>query len=175
MIFCNTIQNYDITDFDSLQGFVASLESCRTLSEGANKLYKMCHLFLKVAKLYLQAKQQDPAAQPQAYTANDPNYYTTIDGTQLDINAMSSFNPYLSALGLMPNDAWSSANFAGLSDGLNPYLQGQDMGASAVPDLPGMGVSGGGQNFTQDWFSGSRYLMNMMEVGDDLAMPDLDL
>jgi hypothetical protein len=175
VIFCNAIQNYDNTDFDSLQDFVASLESCRTISEGADKLYKMCRLFLQIARFYLQAKQQDSTTQPQAYTTSGPDYYTTTDGTQLDLNAMSSFNPYLSALGLMPNDTWSSESFAGLSDGLNPYLQAQAGVVNAGPDFPGMGSSGGGQNLTQDWFSGSRYLMNMMEAGDDLVMPDLDL
>lgn len=175
MIFCNAIQNYDEADLESLQAFVASLESCRTISEGADKLYKMCHLFLRVAGYYLQAKEQDRTAQSQAYTPSNSNYYTPTDGTQLNLDDMSSFDPYLSALGLMPSAAWPPASFAGLSDGLNPYLQGHDMTVNPGPDLPGMGFSGGGQNFTQDWFSGSRYLMNMMEVGDDLQMPDLDI
>lgn len=154
---------------------MASLEPCRSLSEGADKLYKMCRLFLQIARFYLQAKQQDSATQSQSYAAGARNYYTTTDGTQLDLNAMSSFNPYLSALGLMPNEAWPSESFAGLSGGLNPYLQGQAGVVNPGADFPGMGSSGGSQNLTQDWFSGSRYLMNMMEAGDDLVMPDLDL
>lgn len=139
----------------------------------------MCRLFLQVAKFYLQAKQHDSAAQSQVYSTNTANYYTPTDGTQLDSNTLSLFNPYLSALGIMPNSTWSSEGFAGLSHDLNPYLQGHVPGQGAEfnlgPDLPGMGHSGGGQNYTQDWFSGSRYLMNMMEAGDDLDMPDLGL
>jgi len=172
VIFSNAIQNYDDTDLPSLQEFVSSLESCRTISEGADKLYKMCNLFLRVAKLYLQAKKQDPSSQLHAYTTSSPNYYTTTDGTQFDLNAMSQFDPYLSALGLMPNSTWPTASFAGLSDGLNPYLQGQDAAANPGLDMPGMGQSGGGQNPVQDWFSGSRYLMNMMEAGEDSQMSD---
>lgn len=117
---------------------------------------------------------QDSATQSPAYTPNNSNYYTTVDGTQLDLSSMSQFDPYLSALGLMPNSAWPTAGFAGLSDGLNPYLQGQDSSANSGLDMPGMGHSGGGQNSVQDFFSGSRYLMNMMEVGDDSQMPDLN-
>jgi hypothetical protein len=174
VIFCNAIQNYDDTDLNSLQAFVESLESCRTISEGADKLYKMCHLFLRISKLYLQAKMGDISTKSQAYQTNDPSYYTTQDGTQIDLSSMSSFDPYLSALGLMPNSAWPSTSFAGLSDGLNPYLQGdgQDMGGNP---FPGMGQAGGNQNSVQDWFSGSRYLMNMMEAGDDSQMLDFEL
>lgn len=173
VIFCNAIQNNDATDLASLHNFVASLESCRTVSEGADKLYKMCHLFLRVAKLYLQAKTQDPTVQSQTFPPSQPTYYTATDGTQFDLNSMSQFDPYLSALGLMPNQAWPMTSFAGLSDGLDTYTQGQGVSGTPGLDMPGMGQSGAGQNSVQDWFSGSRYLMNMMEAGDDSQMPDL--
>lgn len=174
MVFCNALQNNDTTDIASLQDFVSSLESCRTLSEGADKLYRMCNLFCQVAKLYLQARMQDSTTHSQAYTSSNSNYYTTVDGTQLDLSSMSQFDPYLSALGLMPNTVWPPT-IAGLSDNLNPYLQGHGPSVAAQgPDMPGMGHSSG-VNSVQDWFSGSRYLMNMMEVGDDSQMPDINL
>lgn len=86
---------------------------------------------------------------------------------------MTEFDPYLSALGLMPNSAWPMASYAEpkASESFETYPQGQNTGGGA----PGMGLPGGGQNSVQDWFSGSRYLMGMMEAGDDLQMPDLDL
>jgi hypothetical protein len=45
------------------------------------------------------------------------------------------------------------------------------------PGLVGLGLRPplANHNPMQDWFSGSRYLMNLMEGGDDLQMPDLDL
>jgi hypothetical protein len=176
VIFCNAIQNTDPTDLPSLQDFVTSLESCRTLSEGANKLYKMCHLFLRVAKLYLQAKTQDNTYQSQAYHSDQPRYYTTADGSQLDLNSMTQFDPYLSALGLMPNSAWPIASFATPQDAANldAYSHSQGLGGFSGPDVSGIGLPGGVQNSVQDWFSGSRYLMNLMEAGDDSQMPDLD-
>jgi hypothetical protein len=176
VIFCNAVQNADPTDLPSLQDFVTSLESCRTLSEGADKLYKMCHLFLRVAKLYLQAKLQDNTYQSQSYPPTQPNYYTAADGSQVDLNSMTQFDPYLSALGLMPNSAWPMANVLNPqgSDDLHAYTQGQSTGAFVGPDMTGMGITGGAQNSVQDWFSGSRYLMNLLEAGDDSQMPDLD-
>jgi hypothetical protein len=184
VIFCNSIQKADASDLSSLSEFVSSLESCRTISEGADKLYKMCHLFLQVAKLYIMAKTQDtaPSQTQNSALSNQHDYYTTTDGTQLDLNAMAQFDPYLSALGLMPDSAWPMAdsydtNVVTPAD-MNPYLQGQTldngMGTTASMGL-GFGLPRGNHNPVQDWFSGSRYLMNLMEAGDDLQMPDLDL
>jgi hypothetical protein len=183
VIFCNSIQRADASDLSSLSDFVSSLESCRTISEGADKLYKMCHLFLQVAKLYLMAKTQDaaPSQTQNIASGNQPDYYTTTDGTQLDLNAMAQFDPYLSALGLMPDSAWPMAgNYnsnAPTSADMNAYPQGQtlDNGMGNVPMGLGFGPPRGNHNPVQDWFSGSRYLMNLMEAGDDLQMPDLDL
>lgn len=176
MIFCNTIQNTDVVDLASLQDFVTSLEGCRTISEGADKLYKMCNLFTRVARLYLQAKIQDTTIQPQSTLESQPNYYTTAEGSQFDLNSMTEFDPYLSALGLMPNSAWPMASFAApqAADPLDPYTQGDGMGGMPSMDISGMGLPGNNQNSVQDWFSGSRYLMNLMESGDDSQMPDFN-
>lgn len=110
---------------------------------------------------------------------NQPSYYTTTDGTKVDISAMTQFDPYLSALGLMPNSAWPMAGFSNAPDSAstNAFTGTQDIGVFASSDAAatGFGPPGGSQNSIQDWFSGSRYLMNLMEAGDDLQMPDLDL
>ncbi|KAF2849495.1 hypothetical protein T440DRAFT_469254 [Plenodomus tracheiphilus IPT5] len=187
VIFCHVIQKNELSDLNSLFDFVASLESCRTLSEGADKLYKMCHMFSQIAKLYVQAKSQEIASRAQTATpSTQPNYYTTADGTQLDLNAMNSFDPYLSALGLMPNWAWPVAGGSPTSGGYGAtqgpsetasYTQAQAPGGlqGANATNLGFGPPGGYQNAVQDWFSGSRYLMNMMEGGEDFQMPDVNL
>lgn len=173
VLFCNAIQNTDPTDLSSLSDFVASLESCRIISEGADKLYKICHLFLQVLRLYIQAKSQYALACSQSVPeANRPNFYTTADGAQLDLNAMTQFDPYLSALGLVPNPAWPMAGYATASTtNIRSLNHDHDLETnfSGIP----VGQAGVGQNSVQDWFSGSRYLMNLMEVGDDMQMPDL--
>ena len=183
VIFCHSIQKADTSDVEpdlnSLSEFVGSLESCRTISEGADKLYKMCHLFLRVARLYVTAKKQDAASRSRGVMQNNQSgYYTTVDGTQLDLNAMSQFDPYLSALGLMPDTAWPTTYpNASTAATTTAFEQGEAMnnmdavGSSGF----GFGASQGNSNPMQDWFSGSRYLMNLMEPGDDLQMPDLDL
>ncbi|KAH7071970.1 fungal-specific transcription factor domain-containing protein [Paraphoma chrysanthemicola] len=174
VIFCNAIQNTDPTDLPSLQEFVDSLESCRALSEGADRLYKMCRLFLQIAKLYLQAKTQTVAIPSQTFSPTQPNYYTTADGNNLDVNSMTQFDPYLSALGLMPNSAWPMAGFNPQgAPGVDTFPQGQDLNGFPGIETAGSSMPPNNQN-VQDWFSGSRYLMNLMEAGDDSQMPDLN-
>ncbi len=179
VIFCNAIQRTDSSDLESLSDFVASLESCRTLSEGADKLYKMCHIFLQVARLYIQAKTRDAVLQTVP-TSMQPDYYPTVDSSQIDLNTITQFDPYLSALGLVNNSTWNPPNMTNPAapPGMDAYNQSQDFGTLAGLDTVGMGSGplggGGGHNAVQDWFSGSRYLMNLMEAGDDLQMPDLD-
>jgi hypothetical protein len=181
VIFCNAIQTADSSDLNSLSDFVASLESCRTISEGADKLYRMCHLFSRVAKLYIMAKTQDAAQTSQCPAPNpQARYYTTADGTQLDMDAMSQFDPYLSALGLMPDSVWPMAGYNSNTQtaaGIDAFSQGQimDNTMNSVPMGMGLGQPTGNHNPLQDWFSGSRYLMNLMEAGDDMQMPDLDV
>lgn len=163
VIFCNAIIHCDPTDLSHLSDFVLSLESCRTLSEGADKLYKMCHLFLQVAKLYVEAKTKETS---ESATANPEGFYPTGDGQQnLDPSAMTQFDPYLSALGLMPNSAWPLSAYTPFGQGME--FQGiQGAGAGST----GGGGSGGNRNTVQDWFSGSRYIMGLLE--DDINMPD---
>ncbi|KAF2025655.1 hypothetical protein EK21DRAFT_75922 [Setomelanomma holmii] len=175
VIFCNAIQNSDATDLPSLQNFVASLESCRAISEGADRLYKMCRLFLQVARLYLQSKEQAPTVPSQTFSPSQPNYYVNVDGSQIDVNSMTEFDPYLSALGLMPNSAFSMTNSADPQGAaaVDTFSQAQDVSGFSSFDMSGIGMPTGNQN-VQDWFSGSRYLMNLMEAGEDSQMPDLN-
>lgn len=183
VIFCNAIQKADTSDvsadLQSLSEFVTSLESCRTISEGADKLYRMCHLFLRVARLYVTAKTQDAALRSRTAAQNHQNYYTA-NGAQLDLNAMSQFDPYLNALGLLPDTAWSADQYnmnPASPGGMQTFPPDQQMGNNFNPGQMslGFGPSGGTHNSMQDWFSGSIYLMNLMEPGDDMQMPDMDL
>ncbi|CAN9373376.1 unnamed protein product [Alternaria alternata] len=89
---------------------------------------------------------------------------------------MSQFDPYLSALGLMPDTAWPTTTYSTTpaSANMNPFGEAQAI-HNANESGVALGTSQGNQNPMQDWFSGSRYLLNMMEPGDDLQMPDLDM
>ncbi|KAF1954350.1 hypothetical protein CC80DRAFT_476084 [Byssothecium circinans] len=184
VIFCNAVLHCEAGDLASLSDFVHSLESCRTVSEGADRLYKMCHLFLLVAKLYVEAKTKESSQADSATAESQPqqNEGQTAGGLDVDVNTMNQFDPYLSALGLMPNSAWPMGGFPQMGAGTGgavgqdafPQAQGLDAGLAAGGVGVGMTLSGvNGQNNVQDWFSGSRYLMNLME--DDIQMPDFSL
>jgi hypothetical protein len=137
----------------------------------------MCHLFLQVAKLYIQAKKNDPKAQPQAVTRPASNsFYTTVDGAQIDLSAMTQFDPYLSALGLVPNSAWPMTGYTDtVPTTMDAFADVRNATNAQGAEAFGVGYTpnGASQNSIQDWFSGSRYLMNLMEAGDDTQMPAL--
>jgi hypothetical protein len=169
-----------VSDLQALSDFVASIESCRTISEGADKLHKMCHLFLQVAKLYVEAKAKDTAH--QASVNAQQGFYQPDDGADdqtFDSNTMTQFDPYLSALGLMPNSAWPMSDYAnaGLAADSLGGLPAQTMGfdgrlAEGGPGIGGLPVGMQSDNTVQNWFSGSRFLMNLIE--DDIQMPDFN-
>ncbi|KAF2014110.1 hypothetical protein BU24DRAFT_481483 [Aaosphaeria arxii CBS 175.79] len=157
VLFTNAVTHCHEQDLYSLSEFVLSLETCRSTSEGADKLYKMCHLFLLVAKHYIEAKTKE--AEAHRSTADPVGFYGT-QRAQNDFSGINvnQFDPYLSALGLAPNTTWPVTSYAAeSSDHLNAF-DGVAMG----------------QNTVQDWFSGSRYIMGLME-GDDISMPDITL
>jgi hypothetical protein len=124
----------------------------------------MCHLFLQVAKIYVEAKTKEASesaarSQPEFYDSANPVGDTGSGG--FDANTMTQFDPYLSALGLAPNSAWLMAPpFPAMSVGIDNYMQGMDGNV-------------GGQNSVQDWFSGSRYIMGLID--EDINMPDMNL
>jgi hypothetical protein len=177
-LFCNAIHNTDRIDMKPLAGFVSSLESSRTLSEGAENLYRMFLLFLKIAEFYIQAKEQEiNEDRTQSFTyqkqhrANEPvaNYHYRSTTAQ--------FDPHLSALGLVSDPATSMVEH---SDSL--------MSQEQVHYLP----DHNSENFTsshgadssyrtmfehqgsvQDWFLGSRFLIDFMDLDSNLQMPDI--
>lgn len=157
VLFCNTIKHCNEQDLITLSDFVISLESVRATSEGAERLYKVCHLFLLVSKHYLEAKKQEAEAQRNTGTGTgtvgQDGFYTP--NTQDNIN---QFDPYLSALGLLPNVQWPTGSYAPM-----PTDAFQVFDPNSVLQ----------QNTVQEWFSGSRYIMGLME--DDVTMPDLNL
>ncbi|KAF2708656.1 hypothetical protein K504DRAFT_467892 [Pleomassaria siparia CBS 279.74] len=161
VIFSNVITHCDPTDLASLSSFVSSMESCRTVSEGADKIYKMCYLFLQVAKIYVEAKRYK--ASQIISRANHPGFYGTAstDAMGFDSTTMTQFDPYLSALGLVPNATWPMApSFPPMPEGIEGFA-------------PGLDGSAGAHNSVQDWFSGSRYIIGLME--EDIHMPDMHM
>lgn len=181
VLFSNAIQQADPTDLKSLADFVTSLESCRAVTEGAEKLYKMCLLFLKVAGFYIQAKHQECNAagqMPSFFGSEQSNTSAAYAGTPIDLSTVAQFGPHLSALGFVSDPAWSTAEYAsGLAaqgEGFYTPDMGMGNGMGYHESGTGYNLEDASHNSIQDWFEGSRYLNNFMEVGNDLQMPDFN-
>lgn len=122
----------------------------------------MCQLFLSVAKLYVAAKSKEGADTAHSHsTMNGQGFYTTANGEQFDYTGANQIDPYLSALGLVPNTTFDMQGYPSMQSGLDSF----------APAMSGPSVGDQNQNPVQHWFSGSRYIMGLME--DDLNMPDL--
>ena len=98
MVFCNAIDTSDLDDLKCLGDAVATLQSSAGLSEGVDKLYRLCAVFYQVAKLYIESKLNPDRAPPSETPANKPAYETDAPP-----HAGGEFDPYLNALGLGPS------------------------------------------------------------------------
>ena len=173
VLFCNAIHNADRTDLKSLTDFVSSLEPCQTVSEGAENLYKMCFLFLKIAEIYIEAKEKEVQdTQTRILTHQEP-YHTNEPATDTVYHSTTAqFDPHLRALGLGCNPAGSSANSSpgrtfqarssyAASQGSANLLGSQfrDPGYASISTYP---------IFIQDCFLGPRYPINFINMEIDL-------
>lgn len=180
VLFSNAIQQTDPTDLKSLRDFVTSLESCRALSEGAEKLYKMCLLFLKIAGFYIQAKLQErQIGQFVRFDGSEHSHSNAANaGAAIDLSTVAQFGPHLSALGFVSNSVWPTAEYSSslAAHGQAFYAQGPGFDNALGYDGSGMSydTTSVSHNSIQDWFVGSRYLNNFMDVGNDLQMPDFN-
>lgn len=178
VLISNAIQRTDATDLRSLTDFVTSLESCRGYSEGAEKLYKMCVLFLKVAGFYIQAKYQErQTAHMPSFSGSEQRYNNTANtGTPIDLSAIAQFGPHLSALGFLSNPTWSTAEYTSDPAALGQGFYAPDLGANDTlgDDGLGSGYNAGDASQIQNWFSGSRYLRSFVDGGNDMEMPDFN-
>lgn len=172
VVFCNTLQRPDCNDLEILSDFVTSLESSQTLSKGAEKLYKICDLFLKVVKICVSARDNHAKSQLQSFNKVDYNsIHTTSEVASMNLSTIAQFNPYLSALGLVPNFSKSTIGVTSevipLDAEYNLTTQ-TSSGMLRSEDLAmDFAYSGEIQNSTQDWFSSSRQLMNLVELSND--------
>jgi hypothetical protein len=119
----------------------------------------MCQLFLLVAKLCVEARSQERANSVRTGATPAPGFYPEGNVEPFDYSGLNQIDPYLSALGLVPNAS-------GPLEGLPPMQNG----AEYLPqEMPTFGDAT--QSSLQNWFSGSRYIMGLME--DNFSMPDM--
>ena len=178
VLFGNAIQQTDPTDLKSLAEFVTSLESCREFSAGAEKLYKICLLFSKVADFYIQAKiQERQNAQMPSFSGSEQRYTNATNAdAPIDLDTIAQFGPHLSALGFVSDPMWSTAEHApGMATkGQEFYIPESEVNNASGSDGSGTRYDTGGvsHNSIQDWFAGSRYLNGFIDTGIDMQMPE---
>ncbi|KMU87278.1 hypothetical protein CIHG_04723 [Coccidioides immitis H538.4] len=139
VIFCHTISSGDLDDLKLLEEVATSLQAAGSLSEGAERLYRLCMVFYQVAKVYVDAKRQE------VENTNTTSEYQPIayPGEQ--------FDSYLNALGLGPSLAPSMLR--GHAD------IGNNDGVEAIPELFDVEMA----QSLEDWYLGNRHMMGLLE------------
>jgi hypothetical protein len=138
--FCHIIANPTTSNADLclLADFVATLQSFSHMSDGIDKLYRLCDIFQRVADLYVKAKVQEVnGTHPQGQWDGSMTP-TTAAPTQPSISDMDG---HLSAMGFAPPAALDGGGLAGSST------------ENAEFDA----------NYLQDWFSGNSSLTEFLE------------
>ncbi|KAL2007936.1 hypothetical protein VTN00DRAFT_7918 [Thermoascus crustaceus] len=142
VLFCHAIAAADLSDLRCLGEFVASLQPTGEVVEAAEKLYRLCHVFHRVAELYINAKiKASSNVQTSQNAAEDGN---------AALYPVNDFDPYLSALG------FTSAT------GLAPFVS-NGVSTGDVPAMEnGSGVAG--STSLGDWFTGNLNIMALLEA-----------
>lgn len=129
-------------------------------------------MFFQVAKLYVEAKEKENQRNNHLYPGDDAQFYDA-DPNALDMSTLEQFDPYLTALGFAPNSTWPMGQVPLNGNGLGGAagtgeIEGVDnvMGNTASVGFPAVGFENA--NPLQNWFSGSRYIMGLME--EDMTM-----
>jgi hypothetical protein len=143
--FCHIIANPTVANADLclLADFVATLQSFSHMSDGIEKLYRLCDIFQRVADLYIKAKVQEAnGTHPQWDGLMAPT--TAAAPTQPSISDMDG---HLSAMGFAPPAVFDGGGLAGSST------------ENAEFDA----------NYLQDWFSGNSSLTEFLEYNMTLT------
>lgn len=143
-IFYNIIANPQTSqaDLQLLKDFLDSLQPARRLSDGIEKFYQLCSIFVKAAQAYVRAKTQQ-----QSMSRPNMNPYLSSQVVQ---PAISDFEQIFSAPGFGMSTTTTSRNGTGLADGaqFSPGRQQQ-----LVPDVTNL----------QDWYTGNASLYGLLE------------
>lgn len=152
VLFCHIIESNDDSDLQRLENFVISLKPAAQRSEGVEKLHRLCQVFLKVAKLYVESGRK---AREMDLSALELPRNFTVDATAAPTPGVGApFDPYAFALGFVPNAPHPPVT-NDLAGSVSAALPDGDM----VP-LDNLG----------DWFNSHTYLMNFL---DNDSMQDL--
>lgn len=137
-------------DLQLLDDFVASLQLACKLSEGVERLYQLCSVFVKVARAYVRAKTQHHITRN-----NDMSPWIPSQALQ---PVIGEFDEHLSALGLL-GPPTTTNNDSACTDAVvnDPEQQSLDMTSP------------------QDWYSGNVSMYSLLELEfNELNEMDVD-
>ena len=140
VLFCHTITASSLDDLKLLEDVSDSLQAAGKISEGADRLYRLCVVFYQVAKVYVDAQLKELEC---ANTSVDISY--PYPGTE--------FDSFFTALGFVPPQ---------------PPPPSRGMESNSISAGPGDVHAQQPEGFEMEqtlegWFTGSQYIMGLLE------------
>ena len=188
LLFCHVISTYDLSDLQLLADFADSLHTQPENADkpnynGAERMYGLCFVFHRVAKLYVEAKAREAEFQNQnAQRRSQQQSLSDIHnmGNGLDMKNLANgdsmnssnfyhwqadeFNPYFNALGFMPGIEYTGESTApGMAVPSSIAPQNQIWTSDGI-DYTQTATAG-----LQDWFSGNQNIMGLLEQDLDFG------
>ena len=147
-IFCHLVthpQDSGSADFELLSKFVASLQPAQRLSEGIERFYNLCSIFVKVAQAYLQAKMQHRGTAAEGATDG-----TLVPAPQANFSNLDQGYSRLTSLTLSSGNEAAAANQFNLNYFSDTNHVEDDQQYLDLMD-------------PQDWYSGNASLYSLLE------------
>ncbi|KAI9654358.1 MAG: hypothetical protein M1821_006674 [Bathelium mastoideum] len=141
-LFSHVLTTRDRSDLERLQDFAESMSDCPT-SHSAYKVSRLASVFVNVATVYIESREQEVVEPQRTTSPTAPNYTST------DIYQQTTANP-------MP--AWAP---------MDTFLHA--LGFAEDPSLNVDGAAGTNANL-ENWFNGNQHIMGLLE--DDLSYLD---
>ncbi|KKA22872.1 C6 transcription factor [Rasamsonia emersonii CBS 393.64] len=191
VLFCHAIATADTSDLRRLGEFVSSLQSAAEVAEAAEKFCRLCHVFHRVAELYISAKMRRLQEQQQQQVNSSLGRGSSSEEQQnLSNSSNSNINNNNRAASAGNNSNPPPPQYPGLSspiDDLEPYLSALGIPNAAVintntnnnsnnnSDPTAMTTAAGfEQGFTAgdsssslslgNWFAGNVNIMSLLET-----------
>ena len=148
VIFCHIIETQSTSDLTMLGDFLQTLQPARGISSAIEKMFLVCDVFHRVAKLFIGAAARDPSF---------PNPTTPDQPTQTQLR--KELDPFMTRIGI--NNAYD----AGLNgNGFCPYTASTQ--PNATYDINAF-ASGGNMG---EWFSEDQLITTLL--GNDFNFMD---
>ncbi|PGH08262.1 hypothetical protein AJ79_06048 [Helicocarpus griseus UAMH5409] len=190
VLFTHTIATASLDDLALLEQVSNSLESARDISEGGERLFRLCAVFFQVARLYVEVRMREGNQQQQQTVAGNIGRGgggvgfggdTGVEGAGRSRGIGGGGGGAAAAAGGQTDPQWQwdadevdsylwelgfgppAGGMMNMGNNGMGQMQHQQQQQQAENGVAVGGGSGGMSPTLQDWFRGNQYMMELLE------------